>query len=83
MKQGAIFGAIIGLLIYIMMPIYSVEGQKASLLPTGDVVNNPEGISKYISALPFSMMTFFILEVLGIGFGIAAELYLKKPKDQN
>ena len=74
------FGALIGLLVYAMLPIYSAEGQKASLLPTANVVNDPQGMSKYISALPFSMMAFFILEVLGVGLGIAAEIYLRRPK---
>ena len=81
MKHGAIFGAIIGLFIYTLMPIYSSEGQQAALLPTGNVVSQ-SGFSGYLSALPFSMMTFFILELLGVGLGIAAELYLRRAKTQ-
>jgi len=82
MKQGIIFGEIIGILVYTMLPIYSAEGQRASLLPTGNVVDDPQGISRYVSALPFSMMIFFILEVLGVGLGVAAEIYLRRPKTE-
>ena len=81
MKNGIIIGAIIGIFLYMIMPIYSVQGEKASLLPTGNVVNDQSALARYVDAFPFSMMTFLILEVIGIGFGIIAEMYLKKPKE--
>ena len=78
MKEGAYIGAIIALIVYFMLPIYGDNGLKASIIPTGNVVSTTSGFNAYVSNLPFSMLVFFSLEILGIGVGIASQLVLSK-----
>ena len=78
MKEGAIIGAIMALLVYFMLPIYGDYGQPASLLPTANVVSDPAVLSSYVSNLPFSMIIFFALEILGVSIGIAAQMVFRK-----
>jgi len=78
MKEGAIIGAIVALLVYFMLPIYGDDGQPASLLPTANVVSDPASFSAYVGNLPFSMIIFFALEILGVSIGIAAQMVFKR-----
>ena len=82
MKEGIIFGMVLGLLVYFMLPIYSAEGYRASLLPTGNVVDSPNGMAVYVSNLPFSTVTFVVLELLGAGLGAISQIFMKRPKVQ-
>ena len=76
MKNGAIFGALIGLFVYMMLPIYGNNGMEATLLPTGHVISDPHAYNNYVSNLPFSTVIFFALEILGIALGITAEIVI-------
>ena len=78
MKEGAYIGALIALLVYFMLPIYGENGGRASVVPTGDAVSTATGFSTYVSNLPFSMLIFFALEVLGVSIGIAGQMVLKR-----
>lgn len=78
MKEGAMIGAIVALLVYFMLPIYGDHGQPASILPTANVVSDPASFSSYIGNLPFSMIIFFALEILGISIGAAAQFVFRK-----
>ena len=82
MKEGAYIGGLIALIIYFMLPIYGDNGAPASLLPTGSVVSTA-GFSGYVSNLPFSMLVFFALEILGISVGIASQMILTKVYNTN
>ena len=83
MKEGAYAGAIIALLVYFMLPIYGPNGEPASVIPTGDAVSDPAAFSGYVSNLPFSMIIFFALEILGVSVGIASQMMLKNINRQN
>ncbi len=78
MKEGAIAGALIALLVYFMLPIYGDNGYRASIFPTGNVISDVDSFNGYVSNLPYSMLIFFALEILGISFGIAAQMFLRK-----
>ena len=77
MREGAYIGALAAFFIYIMLPIHNVDGTPASIIPTGQVVSSTTGFSTYVSNLPFSMLIFFALEILGISVGIASQFVLK------
>ena len=78
MKEGAYIGALVALLVYIMLPIYGPNGGPAIVIPTGDAVSSTTGFSTYVSNLPFSMIVFFALEIIGISVGIASQMILKQ-----
>ena len=77
MKEGAYIGALVALLVYFMLPIYGPNGGPATIIPTGEAVSSTTGFSTYVSNLPFSMIIFFALEILGISVGIASQMLLK------
>ena len=77
MKEGAFAGAVIALLIYSILPIYNTDGP-AALIPTGNAVSSPGAYSEYLGNLPFSMVVFTSLELLGISLGIAAQMMFRK-----
>jgi len=83
MKEGAYIGALIALIVYFMLPIYGNNGVPASVLPTGYAVSSTTGFSTYVGNLPFSMLIFFSLIVLGIAVGIAAQIILKQVYNKN
>ncbi len=78
MKEGAIFGALVALFVYVLLPIYGNNGEPAALLPTANAVKDPSAYSAYVANLPFSMVIFFGLEILGISAGIGSQLVLRK-----
>ena len=78
MKEGAYIGALVALLVYFMLPIYGDNGTPASIIPTGNAVSSTTGFSTYVSNLPFSMLIFFALEILGVSIGITAQMVLRK-----
>ena len=80
MKEGAYIGALVALFVYFMLPIYGPNGGPATIIPTGETVSSTTGFSTYVSNLPFSMIIFFALEILGISFGIASQMVLKRAK---
>ena len=73
MREGAIMGAMVALLVYFMLPIYSSDGVRASILPTGNVVSSGSARSNYFENIPFSLIIFFALEILGISIGMVAQ----------
>lgn len=77
MKEGAYVGALVALLVYFMLPIYTESGP-AKIIPTGNAISDATGFSTYVSNLPFSMIVFFALEILGISVGAASQMILKK-----
>jgi len=77
MKEGAYIGALVALLVYFILPIYGPNGGPATIIPTGEAVSSTTGFSNYVSNLPFSMIIFFALEILGISVGIASQMLLK------
>ena len=81
MKEGAYIGALVALLVYFMLPIYSDDGAPATIIPTGNAVSSTTGFSTYVSNLPFSMIIFFALEILGISIGITSQMIFKKVKE--
>ena len=83
MKEGAYIGALVALLVYFMLPIYSDNGNPASIIPTGNAVSSTTGFSTYVTNLPFSMVIFFALEILGISIGAAAQMVLKSAYKTN
>ena len=86
MKEGAYIGAIIAFFVYLMLPIYWDNGAPASIIPTANVVSDTNSFSEYVSNLPFSIIVFFALEILGVSLGIAAQMVLKnvyQPNQQN
>ena len=76
-QAGAFFGAMIGLLVYLFVPIYSDLGP-ASILPTGNVVSSNAAYNTYISNMPFSVIIFLTLELLGISAGIVGQIIIGK-----
>jgi len=82
MKEGAYIGAILAFLVYLMLPIYGDNGAPASILPTANVVSDEGSFNGYVSNLPFSMMIFFALEIIGVGVGITAQMVLRKTYPQ-
>lgn len=78
MREGAYIGALTALLIYFMLPIYGEDGIPAKIIPTGSAVSSTTGFSTYVTNLPFSMIIFFALEILGISVGIASQMILKE-----
>ncbi|MBI2657068.1 hypothetical protein HYX08_00050 [Candidatus Woesearchaeota archaeon] len=78
MKEGAYLGALAALLVYFMLPIYSDNGTPATIVPTGNAISSTTGFSTYVTNLPFSMVVFFALEILGISVGMASQAVLKK-----
>ncbi|MDP3766073.1 MAG: hypothetical protein Q8R04_06190 [Nanoarchaeota archaeon] len=82
MKEGAYMGALVALLVYFMLPIYSDSGP-AKIVPTGNAISDATGFSTYVSNLPFSMLVFFALELLGISVGIASQMIFKKAQKTN
>ena len=83
MKEGAYMGALVALIVYFMLPIYGDNGQPANIFPTGNVVSDASSFNGYVSNLPFSMIVFFALEILGVSIGIASQMFLKKSNKQN
>lgn len=77
MKEGAYIGALVALLVYFVLPIYGPNGAPATIIPTGTAVSSTTGFSTYVSNLPFSMIVFFALEIIGISVGIASQMILK------
>ena len=77
MKEGAYLGALVALLVYAMLPIYGNDGTPAKIIPTGNAVSSTTGFSTYVSNLPFSMVIFFALEILGISVGVTSQMVLK------
>jgi len=77
MKEGAYIGALVALLVYFMLPIYGEGGSPAKIIPTGNAVSSTTGFATYVSNLPFSMIIFFALEILGISVGAASQIILK------
>ena len=80
-RQGAILGAIIGLFVYILLPIHSDFGE-ASIFPTGNVVSDSVEYNKYVSNLPFSIFIWLTLEVLGVASGIMAMMIFKRLQEK-
>ena len=64
--------------VYMLLPIYGSNGMHIGLMPTGNVVSDPSTFAAYMENLPFSMLVFFSLEVLGVSVGIASQVMLKK-----
>ncbi|MBI2647322.1 hypothetical protein HYW99_02500 [Candidatus Woesearchaeota archaeon] len=81
MREGAYAGAIVALLVYFMLPIHNNDGTPAKIIPTGYATSSPSGFATYVSNLPFSMLIFFTLEILGISVGIASQIVLRKSKE--
>ena len=81
MKEGAYIGAVVALLVYFMLPLYS-NGEAATVLPTGNVVSTPSNLDAYVGNLPYSMLIFFALEILGISIGVAAQMILRKSTEK-
>lgn len=77
-KEGAFIGAMIAVIIYFLIPIYGDNGVRAVFIPTGNAVSSTADFSDYVSNLPFSMMVFFALEILGISAGIASQMVFRK-----
>lgn len=77
MREGAYIGALVALFVYFMLPIYSDNGTPATIIPTGNAVTSATGLNTYVSNLPFSMLIFFALELLGISVGIASQILLR------
>ena len=78
MKEGAYAGAIIAFLVYLMLPIYSDNGAPASVIPTANVISDGNSFNGYVTNLPFSMIIFFALEIMGVSLGITAQMILRK-----
>ena len=82
MKEGAYIGAIAALLVYIMLPIHNDYGEPAKIIPTSYAVLSTTGFVTYVGNLPFSMLIFFALEILGISVGIASQMILRNVRNQ-
>jgi len=78
MKEGAYLGALVALIVYFMLPIYGVNGSPATIVPTGNAITSPAAFAGYVNNLPFSMLIFFTLEILGISVGMISQVFLKK-----
>ena len=77
MKEGAYIGALVALIVYFMLPIYGDNGVPVTILPTGNAVTNSAGFNGYVNNLPFSMIIFFALVILGVAVGIAAQIIFR------
>jgi hypothetical protein len=82
MKEGAYIGAIIAFFIYLMLPIYGDGGVPASIIPTANVISDTTSFNNYVSNLPFSMIIFFALEILGVSLGIGAQMVFRNTYSQ-
>ena len=82
MKEGAYAGAVIAFLVYLMLPIYGENGVPASVIPTANVISDGNSFNGYVSNLPFSMIIFFALEIMGISLGITAQMVLRRIPQQ-
>ena len=78
MKEGAYAGALIALLVYFMLPIYGENGVRATIVPTGNAISDAAAFNGYVANLPFSMIIFFALEIIGVSLGITAQAIFKK-----
>lgn len=77
MREGAYIGALVAFLVYFMLPIYGDNGAPATIIPTGNAISSTTGFSTYVSNLPFSMLIFFALEIVGVSVGIASQMVLR------
>lgn len=77
MREGAYIGALVALIVYFMLPIYGDNGAPATIIPTGNAISSPTSFSTYVSNLPFSMIIFFALEIVGVSVGIASQMVLR------
>lgn len=77
MREGAYIGALVAFVVYFMLPIYGDNGAPATIIPTGNAISSPTGFSTYLSNLPFSMLIFFALEIVGVSVGIASQMVLR------
>ena len=82
MKEGAYIGAIVAFFVYLMLPIYGDNGTPASVIPTANAVSDSNSFDNYVSNLPFSMIVFFALEIIGVSLGIAAQMVFKNIYSQ-
>ena len=82
MREGAYIGALIALLVYFMLPIYTPNGAPASVFPTGNAVSNADSFNSYVTNLPFSSIIFFALEILGVSIGITAQTFFRRNYQQ-
>ena len=80
MKEGAVIGALVAFFVYMFLPIYGASGAQTNLMPTANAVSDPAKLASYMNNLPFSMLVFFSLEVLGISVGIASQVVLRKSR---
>ena len=83
MKEGAYIGAIVAFFVFMFLPIYGENGAPVSIIPTGNVVSNTGSFNVYVNNLPFSMIIFFGLEVLGVSLGITAQMVLNRASKKN
>ncbi len=83
MKEGAYIGAIVAFFVFMLLPIYGENGAPASIIPTGNVVSNTGSFNVYVSNLPFSMIIFFGLEILGVSLGITAQMVLRRSSNKS
>ena len=67
-----------------MLPIYGDNGAPASVIPTANVVSDANSFNGYVNNLPFSLIVFFALEILGVSLGIGDQLVFRKayPQEQ-
>ena len=77
MKEGAYIGAIMAFFVYLMLPIYGDNGAPASIIPTANAVSSTSSFNGYVSNLPFSVIIFFALEIIGVSLGITAQMVLR------
>ena len=78
MREGAYIGAIVALVVYVLFPIHGNDGVPAAIVPTGAAITSTTGFTSYVNNLPFSMVIFFALEIMGISIGIAAQMVLRR-----
>ena len=83
MREGAYIGALVAVLVSFMLPMDGEGGTPVSVIPTANVVSNTGSLNVYVSNLPFSMLIFFALEILGISVGIIAQMILKHAYKPN
>ena len=83
MREGAYIGAIVAFFVFMFLPIYGENGAPASIIPTANVVSNTGSFNVYVSNLPFSMIIFFGLEILGVSLGITAQMVLSRATRKN
>ena len=83
MREGAYIGALVALLVYFMLPMYGEGGAPVSVIPTANVVSNTGSLNVHVSNLPFSMLIFFALEIIGISVGIIAQMIFRRINKTN